>query len=141
MTRAQARGAYHGTSVNRGRYQDFFCLTPAGVRVGYASAKLLSGVGRAERGKLSGRVVWATTANTHYSAAGLRPGAKVAGTRGALSPAKLFRIGAVSWYLLPAKGATILIELKAGVVSEIGIAQTQLVRSAKTERLLAHSLS
>ena len=41
MTRTRARYLYRHHS-NRGKqYEDFFCLTPIGVRVGYASPKLL----------------------------------------------------------------------------------------------------
>jgi hypothetical protein len=37
MTRGQARRAYSHSSTCDFRYKDFFCLTPRGIRVGYAS--------------------------------------------------------------------------------------------------------
>src|SRR5205823_7250864 len=116
-------------------------LTPVGVRVGYASPQLLSGVGRSQRTKLTGRVVWVTTANAHYSASGLRPGTTLAKARRVLSRGKMFKVGSVSWYLLPGHGATILIEVQGGVVREVGLAQRQLTRSGTTERALVRSLS
>ena len=59
MTRSRARFLYRRHS-NRGKqYEDFFCLTPIGVRVGYASPKLLRHLSRREQAKLKrhGRVV------------------------------------------------------------------------------------
>jgi hypothetical protein len=141
MTRAQARAAYPGSSLRSGRNRDFFCVSPSGIRVGYPSPKLLASVGRTQRKKLTGRVVWATTANTHYSAAGLRPGVTLARAGGVLSRAKVFTIGGVSWYLSPGRFATTLIKVKGGVVTEVGIALNQLTRSALTEKLLVRSLS
>jgi hypothetical protein len=75
MSRRQAQQAYAHHS-NRGKqYEDFFCLTPIGVRVGYASPKLLNRLSQADRGKLKSRVVWASTSNPHYALNGIRPAA------------------------------------------------------------------
>jgi len=57
MTRSRARYLYRRHS-NRGRqYQDFFCLTPIGVRAGYASPSLRKGLSRSEEAKMKGTVV------------------------------------------------------------------------------------
>ncbi len=134
MSRAQVRAT--GSARTRGRYWDSVC---SALSVGYASPKLLAGVGRGERRKLRGRVVWVTTTNSHYSAAGLHPGALVARSERALSRGKLFRIGAVRWYVLPGRAATILVEVRGGAVREVGIAQSQVARAAAW--LLVRSLS
>ena len=56
MTRAQARHAYTHSSDRGKRYEDFFCLTPIGVRVGYASPALLKTLPASERKRFEGRV-------------------------------------------------------------------------------------
>jgi hypothetical protein len=63
MTRVKARRAYTHSSDRGRRYEDFFCLTPIGVRVGYASPKLLRALPRRKRRGLAGRVVWASTSS------------------------------------------------------------------------------
>jgi hypothetical protein len=57
MTKAQAQRAYTHSSTRGFPYKDFFCLTPDGVRVGFASPKLRAELPRGERAKLTGRVV------------------------------------------------------------------------------------
>ncbi len=78
MTRRQARHAFVHSSDRGKRYEDFFCLTPIGVRVGYASPKLLNTLPSQQRKRLQGRVVWASTANAYYALHGIRPGATLA---------------------------------------------------------------
>ncbi len=56
-------------SSNRGkRYEDFFCLTPIGIRVGYGSPKLLAKLSSRERAQLKDRVVWISTSNARDGA-------------------------------------------------------------------------
>ena len=69
MTRAQARRAYTKSSNRGKKYQDFFCLTPIGVRVGYGSAKVAK--------KYADRVIWASTSSAYYAIQGIRAGATV----------------------------------------------------------------
>ncbi len=56
LKRAQARRDY-AYSTRGKRYKDFFCLTPQGIRVGYASPRLLRSLGARERARFRGRVV------------------------------------------------------------------------------------
>jgi hypothetical protein len=130
MTRAQARAAYASSSLSSRQYQDLFCLTPSGVHVGYAWPAL-------GHKKLTGRVVWITTANPHYSAAGLSPGTTLAKAKRTLTHAERFG----SWYLLPGKAATTLVKVKGGVVREVGIASVQLTKSKLAEKRLVRGLS
>ena len=67
MTRAQTGHALTDSSDRGKRYQQFFCLTPNGVRVGYASPKLLRTFADSDRRLFAGRVVWISTASTYYS--------------------------------------------------------------------------
>ena len=99
MTCGRARYLYRQHS-NRGKqYEDFFCLTPIGVRVGYASPKLLKGLSRRERALVSGSVVWASTSDPYYSLDGIRAGESITTASLALGIEPPFHIGLNYWYL------------------------------------------
>ena len=59
MTRAQAQAAYSLSSARGNHYEEFFSLTPIGVRVGYTSNELLSTLPPSERPSVRGTVVLA----------------------------------------------------------------------------------
>jgi hypothetical protein len=93
MTRAQAHAAYR-LSSNRGkRYEEFFSLTPIGVRVGYASNALLNTLPSRERPSVQGTVVLALTANPYYALSGIRHGASLATAQQTLGKGHLFQVG------------------------------------------------
>jgi hypothetical protein len=139
MTKQQARHAYTHSSTRGQQYKDFFCLTPYGVRVGYASPKLLRGLPVRERGRYKGRVVWASTDNARYAVGGIRAGATLAAAEKALPHGYYFRVGANYWYLAPAQGATAVLKVRHNVVEEVGIAVKQLTGSHKADRELMTS--
>lgn len=93
MARKQVLREYTHSS-NRGfTYKEFFCLTPYGVRVGFASPKLLSTLPARERRLLAGRVVWASTDNARYAIGRVRAGATLAAAEQTLPHGYLFRVG------------------------------------------------
>ena len=141
MSRAQARAAYRRSSLTGLRYQDVFCLLPTGLRVGYPSPSLLRSVASGTRATLSGHVVWATTANKHFSAHGIRPGVRVASAKRVLTTARSVLVGRVAWYFLPGRVATIVIAVRGGVVEEVGIASKWLTQTSRADSLLARNLS
>jgi hypothetical protein len=126
MTRQQALRAYRKSSNRGRRYQDFFCLTPRGVRVGYASPKLLRTLSLADRDRFRGRVVWISTAARRYSIRGVRPGASLEAARRQLDLARVITIGLNDWYLAPAGPVTAVLKVRHGTVQEIGIAVVSL---------------
>jgi alpha-tubulin suppressor-like RCC1 family protein len=122
MTRTQAHGAFAHSS-SRGRpYEEFFCLTPNGVRVGYASPKLIAALPRSERG-IAGRVVWVSTSNPYYSLDGVRPNTPLAAAARVLDLGSPLHIGLNDWYLAPAGAVTAVLKVRHGVVQEVGIAE------------------
>ncbi len=130
MTRARTHHAYSRSS-NRGQpYEDFFCLTPIGVRVGYASPKLVRLAGHS---RLLGLVVWISSANPIYAVAGIRPGAALAATEAKLHGGNLFHIGINLWYLARWRSVTAIFKVRHGLVQEIGIANEQLTRTHEAE--------
>ena len=139
MTRDRARYLYRQHS-NRGRqYEDFFCLTPIGVRVGYASPKLLGPLARRERTKVSGRVVWSSTSDPYYSLDGIRAGESIALASRVLGTEPPFHIGLNYWYLARKKTYTAVLNVRGGVVEELGIADNALTVSRGSQGVLMHS--
>jgi predicted acyl esterase len=139
MTRARARRAYTHSSDRGSRYKDFFCLTPIGVRVGYASPKLLKTLPRRARRQLQGRVVWASTANPYYSLRGVRPGFRLAVAAKRLHLGAPLHIGKNYWYLAPNGASTAVLKVRHQRVQEIGIASKRLTQGRNAQRTLMAS--
>jgi hypothetical protein len=139
MTRSQARYLYRHHS-NRGRqYEDFFCLTPIGVRVGYASPVLLDSLPSHQRPGSRGRVVWASTSDPYYSLDGIRAGESIATAARVLGAEPPFHIGLNDWYLARKAGYTAVLKVRGGVVEELGIADNSLTGTRTTQNVLMHS--
>ena len=139
MTRSQARRAYAHHSNRGRRYEDFFCLTPIGVRVGYPSPKLLEHLPSSERRTLRGTVVWASTSNPHYSLDGVRAGDSIAKAATRLHTTTTFHIGLNDWYLARQANLTAVLKVRHGQVQEVGIAVSALTATRQLESTLMHS--
>jgi hypothetical protein len=140
-TKARARKAFRHSSKRGKKYEDFFCLTPIGIRVGYASPKALKVLRASRRHKLSGRVIWISTSSAYYAIDGIRPGATTAAAAKMLKLGKVFRIGANDWYFAPAGAATAILKVRRGIVEEIGIADKQLTHGRTDQRIFLRSFS
>jgi len=136
MTRSGARRLLTYSTRGR-RYMDFFCLTPAGIRVGYPSPALLPTLSPAERQDVVGRVILALTANPHYALDGVRPGARLASVARRLGIGRRFRIGLNDWYLTPNGPSHGILKVRHGIIEEVGIVDEGLTENATaTLRLL-----
>jgi DNA-binding beta-propeller fold protein YncE len=133
-TRTQTKRVYKHSSDRDRAYEDFFCLTPIGIRVGYASPKLLATLPTHKRRAYTNRVIWISTASAFYAVAGIRPGATVATAQAGLRLGKAFGIGLNDWYLAPAGRATAVLKVRHGVVEEIGIGETSLTHGRTAQR-------
>jgi hypothetical protein len=131
MTRAQARHAYRDSSTRGKKYQEFFCLTPHGIRVWYASPTLLKHLPSARRKPLQRRVVWVSTSNTFYSSHTVRPGASLATAAKHLKLTGPFHVGLNYWYVAPNGTSTAVLKVRHGTVEEIGIADKSLTKTRK----------
>lgn len=140
-TRTQARRVFTHSSDRGKRFEDFFCLTPIGVRVGYASNVLLGTLSPAGRKKVRGRVVLALTANAFYALRGVRPGATVAAAHKALRTGAAFHVGRNYWYVAPNGSTTVVLKVRRGIVEEIGIANAHLTHGRKAQRTFIRSFS
>jgi hypothetical protein len=139
MTRAQADHAYIHHSDRGTQYEDFFCLTPIGVRVGYASPKLLRFLPRPQQAKLRGRVVWSSTSNPYYSLDGIRPGDSLDDAAARLHVTSTFHIGLNYWYLGREANLTAVLKVRHGEVQELGIANNALTSTRRLQSILMHS--
>jgi hypothetical protein len=133
MTRLQTRRAYRLSSSWSTPDQDFFCLSPVGVRVEYASSAMLRGHSTAQRRAMLGRVMLALTANRHYALDGIRPGARLAVARRALGAGNLFHIGINWWYFVAHRSWTAVLKVRHGIVAEVGVADERLTRGRSAQ--------
>jgi hypothetical protein len=141
MTPTRARHAYQHSSRRGKHYQDFFCLTPIGVRVGYASPVLLQTLKAGLRRRLRGRVVWASTASAYFSLHGIRAGATVTAAARVLKVGSLLHVGRNFWYLAPNGSSTAVLKVRRGIVEEIGIGDPRLTRGHKAQLSFLKSFS
>ncbi len=128
--------------LDRGKhYEDFFCLTPRGVRVGYASPALLKTLPAKDRTRFEGRVVWASTSNTFYAVHGVRPGMTVAAAGRHLKLTGPFHVGLNYWYLAPNGTSTAVLKVRHGIVEEIGIGDRSLTQGHTAQVAFLKSFS
>jgi isoquinoline 1-oxidoreductase alpha subunit len=141
MTRKQVRHAYTHSSTRGKDYEDFFCLSPDGVRVGYASPALLKTLPPNERKRYEGRVVWASTSNTYYEVHGIRRGTTLAQAHKHLKLTGPFHIGQNDWYLAPNGTSTAVLKVRHDTIEEIGIANRSLTHTHKEQTTFLKSFS
>jgi hypothetical protein len=133
-TRAAAEAAY-GNSTNRGLlYQDFLCLSPIGIRVGYPSPALLGTVPARERAAYRGRVIWISTSNREFALDGIHVGDTLADAAAHLHLEPVFTIGLNRWYLTRRGGVTDVLKVRRGAVEEVGLADAQLTLTRTAQR-------
>jgi hypothetical protein len=130
MTRARARSEFT-VSPNRGhRFMDVFCLSPSGIRVGYASPRLRALLPKTAWRRVKGRVVLALTTNSHYSLHGVRPGGRLSAKLAhRLHAGHGYRIGRNTWYLIGNGASRGVLRVQHATILEIGIANKRLTRS------------
>jgi hypothetical protein len=139
MTRSRARYLYRQHS-NRGKqFEDFFCLTPIGVRVGYASPILLNSIAKHAQFAVRGRVMWASTSNSYYALDGVRAGESIVTAARVLGTEPPFHIGPNYWYLARKGSYTAVLKVRGTVVQELGIANNALTKTRKAQNVLMHS--
>jgi hypothetical protein len=139
-TRAQALGAFAGSSSSGQENEDFFCLTPVGVLVGYPPAGLLSSVPAGARGRFAGRVIWMSTSNEYYSILGVGPGTPLATAGGLLKLTGPFDVGSHVWYLAQDGSHLIVLIVRGGVVVQVGLADWSLAGGRAGELALIRGL-
>jgi hypothetical protein len=140
MSRARVRRAFVASSSRGHRFMEFFCLTPSGIRVGFPSPRLLRRLPQRTRSELRGRVVLALSANRHYALGGIRPGTPLTRARRRLRLSRPFHVGPNTWYLSSGRTRGVL-EVRHGVVEEVGIALSRLTRTPGQDGVFLRSFS
>jgi hypothetical protein len=126
FTRAHARHTLTRFQVTANDFDNFCLYGGWGIRVGYPSSTVLRSVAAGQRGRLSGRIVLALTANPYYALNGVRPGMLLSSVAKRLGVGKTFHIGSNFWYLAPDGGARGVLKVRGGVIQEVGLANKQL---------------
>jgi 6-phosphogluconolactonase (cycloisomerase 2 family) len=121
----------------RSYHTDDFCLSGGpGVRVGYASARLL-GTSLTATHTITSTVVLAVTANRFYTLRGVRPGTRLTTAAHQLNLAQPTRWGVNDWYVVPGATSNGLLKVRHGIIQEVGIVNKQLTKGRAAQlRLL-----
>jgi hypothetical protein len=141
MTRTQAQAAFVASSTRGHTEMEFFCLTPNGIRVGYASDALKRRLPHEARDVRVGQVVIALTANTSYALRGVRSGTRLTTVATRLGASAPIVIGRNSWYLIRDGSGRGVLKVQHGVIDEIGIAEPGLTASRATARTFLSSFA
>jgi hypothetical protein len=141
MTKTKARNAEPHSTITTGSSSELFCLTPSGIRVGFASPSLLAKLSKHERATYRARIVWITTANARYAIEGVRAGETVANASKHVTIGKAVRAGGHDWYVVADGSATAIFEAKKGVVAEIGIAAKPLTKTQADQKTFLRSVT
>jgi hypothetical protein len=137
-TRAHARHLLPGHTA-RNYHTDNFCLYHAsGIRVGYASHKLL-GRALAHHPTLTGRIVLALTANPYYTIDGIRPGSTLNAAAHHLHLGPAIHTGHNDWYIITGPTSNGVLKVRHGIIKEIGIATEILTSTASAQKDLLSS--
>ena len=102
LTRTRARQMLPCFDV-RSYHTDNFCLSGGwGIRVGYASTRLLRAPSGSHLAKLDGKIILALTGNPAYALRGVRQGTPLAAAARQLKLGKAIHWGLNDWYVVPA---------------------------------------
>jgi sugar lactone lactonase YvrE len=119
----------------RNYHTDNFCLYGgSGIRVGYASRKLLGAAASAAHPATIGMVILALTANPYYTLDGIRPGSTLASAAHHLHLSGVVHAGLNDWYIIPGTASNDVLKVRHGIINEIGIA-TKSLTSSRAQQL------
>jgi hypothetical protein len=131
MKRAVARRRFRFSTGGR-RYWDYFCFSPAGVRVGYPSPALLRLIPRKQRRATSGRVVFVLSDNHRYALRGVRTGMRVTKRmKRRLHIGRAFRLGPDTWYVIGNGKSAGLLQVNRGIIRGVGVADKRFLTSRR----------
>jgi hypothetical protein len=127
---------YH---VTQNGFDDFCLAGGPGIRVGYPTAKLMTGLSRAQRSHDRGRIVLALTANRFYAADGVNPRSTLAQAKARLKLGRGITIGRNTWYVAAGSRGSWVLKTQGHTVLEVGIASSSLTGTRAHQRALLTS--
>jgi DNA-binding beta-propeller fold protein YncE len=139
-TRSRERHVLSGYTA-RNYHTDNFCLYDgSGIRVGYASPKLLGAAATTARPTAhptaTGRVILALTANPYYRLDGIGPGSAFRAAKTKLKLKDGIRIGVNTWYVLVGRRTSWVLKVRNAKIQEIGTANKTLTATTAQQRAL-----
>jgi hypothetical protein len=129
LTRAAMRRTLATRLARHSQAFDVFCLSPNGLRVGYATPALLRTLPRKLRGRYRDRAVLLMTANPRYELRGIRAGDTLAAAARHARLGRGLPVGRNTFYLLPDGAARGVLEVEARRVVQIGVTDAALTRT------------
>jgi hypothetical protein len=123
--------AFHGSRSTRFAGGESFCLSPAGIAVGYPTPALLKALG-SPGARYKGKVVWIATTNPAYTVAGVKVGEAAAS-----AGRRLGRKAGHGWYLAADGPSVATFKVGGGKVTEVGLVVEALATGAARAALLA----
>jgi hypothetical protein len=136
MPRSSAHRMFRWSTGGR-RYWDYFCFSPVGTRAGYPSPALLRLLPRKQRKGAAGRIIFILSDNHRYVLRGVHPGMRFTKRLARrLHLGRGFRLGPSSpgtWYVLAGKPSAGLIEVHAGKIQGVGLADPRFIKSRSAE--------
>ena len=138
LRRRSNRRLYPRHSLGRkSRRIDRFCIVGGGhVRVGYPTGGLLKGLSRGERRRLGDRAVLALSSSPRHRVHGLRRGSRLRSVRRRLRGERRYRTGRDSWFLAAGRQARVVVKVRRGRVSEVGLADLRLSSTGSAGRFV-----
>jgi beta-glucosidase len=141
MSRSTARRRFARFELRGRRYMDFFCTGQNGIRVGYASRKLLRSLTTVQQRKVRDRAVLILTSSHQYTLKGVAPGARLAPVARRLHVSRAYRVGLNTWYLVPDGPVLGVLKVRHGVIEEIGITDKLFAASRRESAVFFTSFS
>ena len=141
LVRARARKLFGHLVLREGRYLDFFCSGAQGIRAGYPSPRLLRTLSASAQRRIRGKVALILTDSRRFRLRGVRPGARLSAVAKRVHLIGPITVGANQWYLLNSGSGRGVLQVRHGVVLEIGIAVAALTRSRSQDVTFLNSFS
>jgi hypothetical protein len=141
FTRRHARKVLH-RHKGHGSGIDEFCLYAGwGIEAGYPGAKLLHELSAKDRRRVRDRIVLLLTVNPFYGFDGVDPGATLAAAQRRLHLGKKIHLGGSDWYFATEKASNLVLKVRNGLVTELGIADKRLSTGRKAQLRLLKGFS
>lgn len=134
MTAARIQKAHTQAYKAVGKNGATLCLTPTGISLVYAPAKLIASLSAAARKRDRGALVFAYTTNAHYAVSGIHVGSTLTAARKALKGGNELVVTGTTWYVVQHGSVTLELSVVHGRVTRLGIA-TRALNGTKAQEL------
>jgi hypothetical protein len=124
----------HHYSTRGKAYEDFYCLSPVGIRAAFPTPALLRRLPAGQRSRYRGRIVLLLTSDRHYALRGVRPGTRLSRVARRLGVWPVITVGPNNWYILKDGANRGVFKVRRGIIQEIGLANYRFTRTYPVAR-------